>query len=264
MHLPEISHAYIIEGQTGVYHYANQYAKTLQCLQSTREACGTCISCRVFDSGNHPDTLYIQGSKPNSIGVDDVREQLISQMSSKPFRYKYKIFIIDKAETLTPSAQNALLKTIEEPAPFGVFLLLTSQLEAMLPTVVSRCVVVKYRAEQPEMLNKTDEAEETLLFDLITSAHEQDILGAMALYKRFEPYKENKESLQRVLDKLYTAYGRRLRSTGSAACARAIQAITQAKQILAQNGNFQLTIELMLLQIAGLYQTKEGNNTWLS
>jgi DNA polymerase III delta prime subunit len=247
-----VSHAYVIEGDAGLLDNANAFAKTLNCLENGETACGACVSCRVFASGNHPDTLYVTGTKATSIGVDDVREQIIEQMATKPFHYKYKVFIINKAETLTPAAQNALLKTIEEPAPYGVFLLLTKNIEAMLETVLSRCTVMKekpladggtpFLSDNPEMAD--------LARKVIDTAHTLDIVDAMMLYKSFEPYKESKESAQALLDMLYTGFGKKIREA-PARQQTAVKAITQTKEILSQNGNFQLAIELMLLKING-------------
>ena len=130
-----MSHAYIWEAEN-----AHEFAKGLNCLNNEILGCTQCISCKVFESGNHPDTIYVTGTKPSSIGVDDVREQIILPMATKPFRYKYKVFIVENAETLTPQAQNALLKTIEEPAPYGVFLFVCKHVHNFLPTLMSRCV----------------------------------------------------------------------------------------------------------------------------
>lgn len=71
------------------------------------------------DSSNQPDIIWIRHEKPGSIGVDDIREQLIGDMQIKPYSSRYKIYIIDEAEKLTVQAQNALLKTIEEPPAYG-------------------------------------------------------------------------------------------------------------------------------------------------
>lgn len=138
----QVSHAYIFSGPSGSGKslIADYFAKALQCENGC--GCGACASCRVFQSGNHPDVFYISPDG-KSLGVDDVRDRVIKQMQTGPFRYRYKIFIIDSAHTLTVQAQNALLKTIEEPAAYGIFLLLAEGLGAFLPTVLSRCVVYK-------------------------------------------------------------------------------------------------------------------------
>ena len=249
-HVPgRVGHAYLLAGNVGLLDTANAFAKALNCLAGGEVACGTCISCRVFESGNHPDTFYVAATETKSIGVGDVRVQVIDEMATRPFSYRYKVFIIDKAETLTPAAQNALLKTIEEPAPFGVFLLLADKVESMLETVRSRCVVAKMDDISP--VNEANTAEEPLMREVIDTAHTLDILGAMMLYKKFEPFKESKETAVALLDKLYERYGAILRSSPgySGHAIRAARAITQTKEILSHNGNYQLAIELMLLKI---------------
>ena len=78
--------------------------------------------------------------KPGSIGVDDVRDRLVGDIAIKPYSSRYKIYIVDEAEKLTVQAQNALLKTIEEPPVYGIIIFLTTNSEMFLPTIISRCV----------------------------------------------------------------------------------------------------------------------------
>jgi len=250
-------HAYILEGEPQERLAAGRaYAKGLNCLVSS--ACDECISCRVFDSGNHPDIFYITGTKATGIGVDDVRDQIIMPMMTQPFKYKYKIFIVDKAETLTPAAQNALLKTIEEPRPYGVFLFLATHVHTLLPTLLSRCVLVKLG----EKIRERDAELLRLAEEIASSIEGLDILDAMNLYRRFEPYKENRESVAELLDMLYLSYAKWITENASQGGALSqlwfdsITAIRYTKQTLAQNGNFQLAIELMLLKLNG--KMKEG------
>ena len=244
-----VGHAYLLHGRTGLLDAANAYAKALNCLNGGEVACGTCLSCRVFDSGNHPDTFYVAATKTVAIGVENVRDQIVAEIATRPFRYQYKVFIIDKAETMTPAAQNALLKTIEEPAPYGVFLLLTKELELMLETVQSRCVTIKVDENENIPQNELDEAHNALAQEIIGTAHTLDILGALMLYKKFEPLKEHRESAVALLDMLYERYGTLVRQSQAEYAFRAIQAIAQTKELLSQNGNFQLAIEIMLLKI---------------
>ena len=83
--------------------------------------------------------------KPASIGVDDVRRQINDTIQVKPYSSAHKIYIVDEAEKMTVQAQNALLKTIEEPPAYAVILLLTTNAEAFLPTILSRCVQLKLK-----------------------------------------------------------------------------------------------------------------------
>lgn len=138
-----VSHAYIIGGAegSGKKTLAAAFAKTLLCRAEGDDACNKCVSCRTFDSGNNPDVRYVYPAKTKSVSVDDVREQISADVKIKPYSGKYKIYIIPKADMLTEQAQNALLKTLEEPPEYAVFMLLAENTEMFLPTVLSRCVV---------------------------------------------------------------------------------------------------------------------------
>lgn len=137
-----VSHAYIIGGADGCGKglIAAAFAKTLLCEGGGDTACGKCTSCRTFDGGNNPDVTYIYPTKTKALSVDDVREQITSDVNIKPYSHRYKIYIIPKADTMTVPAQNALLKTLEEPPEYAVFLLLAENTDAFLPTILSRCV----------------------------------------------------------------------------------------------------------------------------
>lgn len=139
-----ISHAYIINGETGSGRrmLADAFAKTLQCeKRQDSDACDGCKSCHQAESGNHPDIRYITHEKA-SISVDDIREQLNNDIQIKPYSSGHKIYIIPDANKMTEQAQNALLKTIEEPPAYAIILLLTDNLNALLPTIQSRCVTI--------------------------------------------------------------------------------------------------------------------------
>lgn len=97
------------------------------------------------ESGNHPDIIRITHEKPNTISVDDIREQLVGDVQIKPYQSKYKIYIVPDAEKMNVQAQNALLKTIEEPPAYAVILFLTTNASSFLPTILSRCVVLNMK-----------------------------------------------------------------------------------------------------------------------
>lgn len=142
-----VSHAYIFSGEdgSGKSMLAGAFAKALECEAGYGDACNMCKSCLQFDTGNHPDIHYVTHDKPNSIGVDEVRSQIARDVIIKPYSSKYKIYIVDEAEKLTEEAQNALLKTIEEPPAYVVILLLTNNISALLPTVRSRCICLELK-----------------------------------------------------------------------------------------------------------------------
>ena len=100
-----------------------------------------CTSCKQAESHNHPDIKYITHDK-TSISVNDIREQLNNDISIKPYSSEYKFYIIPDANKMTEQAQNALLKTIEEPPVYAIIILLTENCDSLLPTIRSRCVTL--------------------------------------------------------------------------------------------------------------------------
>ncbi len=140
-----ISHFYTIDGEsgTGKSDLANLFAKSIQC-QSENKPCGICTSCKTFDSYNNLDVHYVVSEK-KTIGVEEVRTQINSIVNIKPYKCKYKIFIIDNADTMTVSAQNAVLKIVEEPPSYGVFIFLTQNYNKLLTTILSRCILMRLK-----------------------------------------------------------------------------------------------------------------------
>lgn len=144
--LNKVSHAYILNGDplSGKKLLASAFAKTLQCQKHGEEACLTCQSCIQSDSGNHPDIKWVTHQK-STIGVDDIRIQLNEDIIIRPYSSDYKIYIIDEADKMTVQAQNALLKTIEEPPHYVVIILLTVNADSLLQTILSRCIRLNIR-----------------------------------------------------------------------------------------------------------------------
>ena len=138
----KVSHSYIFTGDpgSGKKLLAGTYAMTLQCEEGGTEPCGHCDSCKKAIGKNHPDIIMVTHEKPNVITIDEIREQIINDVDIKPYCSPYKIYIVANAELMNPQAQNALLKTIEEPPEYAVIMLLTSNIDALLPTIRSRCV----------------------------------------------------------------------------------------------------------------------------
>lgn len=147
-----ISHAYILSGEDGMGKMTLAKAFAMSLLCRTHDACGFCSSCLQFASDNHPDVIYVKHEKENSIGVDDIREQVVADTNIRPYHGGYKIYIIDEAEKMTPAAQNALLKTIEEPPEYVVMMLLSSHEESFLQTILSRCITLRLRPMHDRMI----------------------------------------------------------------------------------------------------------------
>ncbi|MBR1478805.1 MAG: DNA polymerase III subunit delta' [Lachnospiraceae bacterium] len=138
----KISHAYILSGEkhSGKEFIARVFAAALQCEKHGTEPCGECHSCRQAMTDNHPDIKYVLHDKPNTVGIDDIRTQINNDVIIRPYSSERKIYILNEAEKMNTQAQNALLKTLEEPPEYATIILLTSNVNAFLPTILSRCI----------------------------------------------------------------------------------------------------------------------------
>lgn len=152
----KISHAYIINGEksSGKEYIAKVFSMALQCESDGLEPCQECRACKQALSNNQPDIIRVGHEKPNTISVDDIRGQINNDVAIKPYSSPYKIYIVNEAEKMTLQAQNAILKTLEEPPEYAVILLLTSNVNALLPTILSRCVVLNMKPVADEKVRK--------------------------------------------------------------------------------------------------------------
>lgn len=133
----KIGHAYLFCGPrgTGKTTLARIFAKSLNCEHGIGHECNDCENCKAIMNGSHPDVFEIDAA--SNSGVDNVRE-LIEQVRYQPILGRYKIYIIDEVHSMTPTAFNALLKTLEEPPENVVFILATTEPQKVLPTILSR------------------------------------------------------------------------------------------------------------------------------
>lgn len=148
----KISHAYIINGERGIGKktIARAFAQTVLCEEGGLIPCQKCHSCIQAMSDNNPDIIFVKHAKPNVVTVDEVREQLVNDIELKPYSYRYKVYIVEDADIMNIQAQNAILKTIEEPPEYVLILLLTNNIDSMLQTVRSRCVTLNMQPLRPE------------------------------------------------------------------------------------------------------------------
>ena len=198
-----VSHAYILCGErgSGKKLLANLFAMALQCEEGQAEPCNECHSCKQVLSGNHPDIIHVTHEKPTSISVDDIREQVNRDVMIKPYNGKYKIYIIPEADIMTAQAQNALLKTLEEPPEYAIFFLLAPNTEKLLPTINSRCVMLRLRNVKDSLI-KYFLMEQMELPDYkasVCTAFAQGNIGKAIMLATSEHFNEVKEEAMRLM-----------------------------------------------------------------
>ncbi len=196
-------HAYIFQGEVGCGKetMAKTFAAGLLCMSEEKSRpCGTCPSCKQINSGNQPDLIWVN-RELSSIGVDDIREKVNAEMAVKPFSGPYKIFIIPEAERMTQAAQNALLKTIEEPPEYGIIILLTSNIGAILPTILSRCLKLEFKPLSTATIEKylMDKYEITDYRAKSSAIFAQGNLGKAIRYIESEDFEEKKNKVLYLL-----------------------------------------------------------------
>ena len=159
-----IPHALLFGGPAGIgkHTIALLFARSLLCERSTDddlEACGSCSSCRSFDAGNHPDCITVglpegKGIIPIALiageGEERGRSGLCYDLSLRPMLSRRKVAIVDDADCMNAEAANAFLKTLEEPTPDTFIILVSSQPDSLLPTIRSRCQLLRFHPLQTQ------------------------------------------------------------------------------------------------------------------
>lgn len=201
--LGKVSHAYILNGEKGAGKktLVSVVTKTLQCEEGGPDPCGKCKSCLQVESGNQADIIWITHEKPNVISVDEIREQIVNDIQLKPYSSKYKIYVVPDAQMMNPQAQNALLKTLEEPPEYAIVMLLTDNVNKFLPTILSRCIVLNFKpvnelSVMDYLVNQLDIDQEKARF---CTDFAQGNLGKAVRLAISTDYKEIKETSIRLL-----------------------------------------------------------------
>ncbi len=147
-----ISHSYLFVGIRGIGKklLAQEFAKQILCLEQNQNC--RCKSCIEFESQNHPDYMVIEPDG-NSIKIEQIRF-LQKKIQEKPIIASKKVYIVNEAEKMTTEAQNCLLKTLEEPPEFATILLIGTQENLFLPTIKSRCMILKFMAIEDEKIKQ--------------------------------------------------------------------------------------------------------------
>lgn len=163
--------SYLFLGPDGVGKRTSsiEFAKAINCKDKGQDACCDCVSCNKIDSGNHPDVFLVHPEGTSySIKIAKIRE-IIYEASLKPYEARKRVFIINDAEGMTEEAQNAFLRLLEEPPRNHIFILTVSNSAGLLPTVLSRCKILKFyllsqSQIQENLLARGVDAEKAMLY----------------------------------------------------------------------------------------------------
>ena len=190
----KLSHAYILTGPAGEEKRAAalRLAQTYVCT-GDRPPCGTCPGCRKAQEGIHPDVIWV-GEPEKDVSVSMVR-QLRSDAYILPNEAPRKVYLIDRAETMNASAQNAMLKLLEDGPAYAAFLLLTDPEGALLPTVRSRCEVLRLDQLTGEAPDPELTAEAQRLAALLTAGEERALLEYGVTLEKWD-----RDKLSKLLD----------------------------------------------------------------
>ncbi|HYE22396.1 MAG TPA: AAA family ATPase [Verrucomicrobiae bacterium] len=195
----KIAHAYVFSGpdDVGKKAVAKNLAKILLCEKQL--GCDSCDQCRTLNLSTNPD--YIELSQPETIKIDQVR-QLVYKLNLKPYLAKHKIAVIDQADSMTTESANAMLKSMEEPKPYTVIILIASNAQRLLPTILSRTQKITF--------GFVPESEYESLFPESISDTQKGIIqkfasGRPGLVKKLLADPDSLEQLQNI-DRQYQTY----------------------------------------------------------
>jgi len=203
----KLAHAYLFCGPrgTGKTSIAKILAKTINCQSEGAKPCCKCSSCLDIQESTHPDVIELDAASNN--GVEEVRE-IIDKVKYAPMNGKFKVYIIDEVHMMTSSAFNALLKTLEEPPEYCIFVLATTEPHKVLPTIISRCQRFDFKKIAKPVLkgniNRVCDKEgiriDDAAVDLIASLAEGGMRDALSILDQVVAYAQNDIKLQDVSD----------------------------------------------------------------
>src|SRR5580692_9496373 len=207
----QLAHAFLFCGPRGVGKTtcARILAKTINCEHQTKdgEACNTCHSCVSFDAGTSLNIHELDAASNNS--VDDIRA-LVEQVRFAPQAGKYKVYIVDEVHMLSSSAFNAFLKTLEEPPPYAIFILATTEKHKILPTILSRCQIFDFKRitsadtvdHLQEICDKEEIKAEKAALQIIAQKSEGCMRDALSILDKIVSFTNGELSYKNTLENL--------------------------------------------------------------
>ena len=207
----QLAHAFLFCGPRGVGKTtcARILAKTINCESRTKdgEACNKCNSCQSFNNGTSLNIHELDAASNNS--VDDIRT-LVEQVRFAPQAGKYKVYIIDEVHMLSSSAFNAFLKTLEEPPPYAIFILATTEKHKILPTILSRCQIFDFKRitiqdtvhHMEEICRKEKIQADTAALQVIAQKSEGCMRDALSIMDKIVSFTNGEVNYQNTLEHL--------------------------------------------------------------
>lgn len=204
-----VSHAYIINGEksSGKAMLAKTFATAIMCEEGGLEPCLKCESCKKIINNCNPDLIKLvrdTEKKADIIRIDEIRLQIVESMYERPYNGNHKVYIIEDADKMNVQAQNAILKTLEEPPEYAVLILTTTNVERLLPTIISRCIVLNMRPVEDELIKQYLRERGRLLdtgIDIVTAMAGGNV-GKARLLSEDEEFNEFQESIIDILKDL--------------------------------------------------------------
>lgn len=197
----KLSHAIMLEGKDGIGKNLLAYniAKTLFCESSSGDACGVCRNCLKMNHQNHPDYNVVE---PDGKQIKNAQIEAFQEfVNIKPYDAAYKVILIKEADKMNASSQNRILKTLEEPAQDVIIILVTNNSEKLLPTVVSRCQVIKMNGLSDEQvikylqMNHEQSLDEALMIAKLSAGS----IGRAVIYLESESFEKIRKEVRELL-----------------------------------------------------------------
>lgn len=250
----DVPHAYIVEAPHSVDKetFAIGFAQALLCRERPGEGCGVCPVCRRLAEKNHLDLTFVEatqkkGSTVQSVKDEDV-EHIQQRLAAKPIEGDRSIAILKNADTMTQRACNRFLKTLEEPAPGTVILLLSENMNALPATIRSRCVHLRLAAYQEAASGRAEQDADALLSALAEGS------PYYRLRRMVEPYEKNREEAQVFLDALEGRCGVHLKEEPGPVrdrMYRSVAALEDAREELKRGDRMANVLKKMILTMEG-------------
>ncbi|MEE1390138.1 MAG: DNA polymerase III subunit delta' [Clostridia bacterium] len=269
----KIANAYMFIGQEsiGKFLFAKEFAKAILCLNENKP-CNKCKSCLEFDNSNNPDLTIIEPDG-NNVKIEQIRE-LNRKVVEKPIVSTKKVYIINDGQNITKEAQNALLKTLEEPPEYVTIILITTSESAFLPTIKSRCTKINFnKLTEEEMLKilkekynyqnvgnivyKTSNGSISKSIQIIEKQSEFEDINKMFsnlehanvidLINSKEVVFKDKEDINSILDYIITIFFEKIKDNRK--YIECIEIAENAKERLRKNSNYDMTIDNFMLNV---------------